>query len=213
VSETRDHNLVDRAVAGDRTALSELWRQHRSWLATVLLGNLPAGIDLEDLMQDVAVRVVGEIHRLKRPAALRAWLRVVALNAARSAARRQAVGRGRARSLEADAPELADPSHDVRGRNGEVRQHLQRVMRVLAGFHPDYREPLLLKSVHGWTQKRIAATLGLPETAVESRLARARRMLRQELADRNPEADRADGPIATDRPDGDLSWKRLENRA
>ena len=64
------------------------------------------------------------------------------------------------------------------------RERLERTLEVIESFPPSYREPLLLKSVHGWTQRRIASTLGIPVTAVESRLARARRMLRTELGSR-----------------------------
>lgn len=178
-----DSDLVARAVRGDRAAVARLWEEHRAWLATVLLGNLPGGVDPEDLMQDVAVALVREIHRVQQPGAFRAWLRVIALNTARSAARRQAPRR--TRELDCDDPAVCAQSAARERRADEARERLDGVLRIVAGFDPVYREPLLLKTVHGFSQKRIAETLGLPETAIESRLSRARRMLRQELSTRD----------------------------
>jgi RNA polymerase sigma-70 factor (ECF subfamily) len=45
-----------------------------------------------------------------------------------------------------------------------------------------YREPLLLKAIEGLSQRQIAEVMGLSEEAVETRLARARRLLRERLA-------------------------------
>ncbi len=42
-----------------------------------------------------------------------------------------------------------------------------------------YREPLLLKAVQGLSYREIGRILGLPETTVETRIARARRQLRE----------------------------------
>jgi DNA-directed RNA polymerase specialized sigma24 family protein len=50
-----------------------------------------------------------------------------------------------------------------------------------------YREPLLMRCVRGMSYKQIGAVLDLPETTIETRIARGRRMLR-ELA--NQKADR-----------------------
>lgn len=169
-----------RAMAGDSAALTEIWERNRPWLASVLVGHCPPGVEVDDLLQEVAVRVVAEIPRLKEPGALRGWLRVIAVNLARSAGRRYQV-RSVLVPLGDREAELPDPNHDRQLRRRELDSELARVMDLLSGFDPDYREPLLLKSVHGWSQKRIAETLDLPETTVETRLARARRMLRRKL--------------------------------
>ena len=49
---------------------------------------------------------------------------------------------------------------------------------------PEYREPLLLRCVQALTYQQIGAILDMPVTTVETRLARARRMLRQEVGER-----------------------------
>lgn len=51
---------------------------------------------------------------------------------------------------------------------------------TLAMQLPDgYREPLLMKAVQGMSYREIGEVLGLPETTVETRIARGRRMLRE----------------------------------
>jgi RNA polymerase sigma-70 factor (ECF subfamily) len=51
---------------------------------------------------------------------------------------------------------------------------------------PDgYREPLLLKAVEGLSYRQIGEIMDLPETTIETRVARGRRMLR-DLASRSP---------------------------
>jgi RNA polymerase sigma-70 factor (ECF subfamily) len=54
-------------------------------------------------------------------------------------------------------------------------------MAATARLPEHYREPLLLRAVRGMSYRQIADTLGVPITTVETRLARARRMLRDEL--------------------------------
>lgn len=181
MSDHFESERVRRAMSGDGVALSELWRSNRPWLCTVILGHRPPETEVEDLLQEVALRVVSEIHSLRRPEAFRGWLRSIATNVSRSALRRRQVQRMHQLELGREAENHQGRVDEQQGRDEAFRQELLRVMEVLESFHPDYREPLLLKSLHGWSQRQIAATLGVPETTVESRLVRARRMLRQKL--------------------------------
>ena len=86
-SDLLDAQRASAAMRGDSGALRELWHQNRRWVAGVLLAHKPRTIDLEDLLQDVALSMVRRIEDLRDPAALRPWLRQVAINAARAAGR------------------------------------------------------------------------------------------------------------------------------
>ena len=67
-------------------------------------------------------------------------------------------------------------------------------MLDLAQRLPDsYREPLMLRAVHGMRGKHIAAILNLSEATVETRIARARRMLR-ELSGDGDKKDMSNSP-------------------
>lgn len=50
-----------------------LWREHRRWVAAILLAHMPREADLEDLLQDVAVTVVSRIGELRDRTRLRGW--------------------------------------------------------------------------------------------------------------------------------------------
>jgi RNA polymerase sigma-70 factor (ECF subfamily) len=166
-------------MAGDRFALDGLWRAHRRFAAAVLLAHQPRTADLEDLLQDVAMKFVAQMHTLKAPGSFRPWLRTVARNVAMSHGRRRKVRGPHAPLPEADP---VDPAHDQAQLAGSIRDQLADMLRIVHGLHVDYREPLLMRSVQGMSQKAIAEALDLPVTTIETRLARARRLLRRELS-------------------------------
>ncbi|HEX9794625.1 MAG TPA: sigma-70 family RNA polymerase sigma factor [Planctomycetota bacterium] len=169
------------ARAGDPEAVAALWRLHRPWVAAVLLARMPQGAELDDLLQEVATTLVARISDLREPERFEPWLRAVALNAALTAGRRERT-RGRARSLATGDAETADPSATTASDLAETRERTDRVLQAARGLPAEYREPLLLRAVNGASQSSIARQLGVTEAAVEARLARARRLLREQLA-------------------------------
>ncbi len=85
--QSPDEQLVQSARRGDREAQQELWRAHRRWVAAIILEHRPRTVEVEDLLQDVAVRFVSKIHTIRDPRAFRPWLRQIGLNVCRGAAR------------------------------------------------------------------------------------------------------------------------------
>jgi RNA polymerase sigma-70 factor (ECF subfamily) len=172
-----------------QSGVASLWREHRRWVATVLLAHKPREVELEDLLQEVAVRLVAHAHELRDPTAIKPWLRTIALNVARSAGRRQKVRRDARETIEREAPSQAQDERTT-GRD--------EVLAAAMTLPEAYREPLLLRSLRGMSYKQIADTLEVPMTTIETRLVRARRMLKEALdamnepqpADPNPAAPR-----------------------
>lgn len=172
-------------MGGDDGARMALWSNHRRWVAAVLLARMPQGVDLEDLLQEVAMRFVSQLHTLQEPGAWRAWLRAVALNVVRSAGRRSHHPARNTKPLVLD--EIPDPRQEERLRTSQARDRAAHVLDLISRLQPDYREPLLLRCVRGLSQQQVAEALDLPVTTVETRLARGRRMLRRELAENPPD--------------------------
>ncbi|MCA8962276.1 MAG: sigma-70 family RNA polymerase sigma factor [Planctomycetes bacterium] len=178
--------LVLAARVGDRRALDALWRAHRRWVAAIVLAHAPRSEDLEDLLQEVAATLVAKIGTLRDPAGFRAWLRVIAVNVARAAGRRVQL---RQRLAPTSAPVDEVRSEPLGEAELERRDEVRHVLDVVLELSPDLREPLLLKCLHGLSQREIARELDLPETTVETRLARARRTLRERLSTQSRTTD------------------------
>lgn len=178
------------AMRGDMVAVAALWQEHRRWIAAVILAYKPRSEDLDDLLQEVAMTLVAKINTLREESNVRAWLRAVAINVARAAGR-----------IERARPVLR---LDAMGTNGaalaadpaiEFDDHSQRVLDLAAQIPETYREPLMLKAVQGMRSRQISEILGIPEATVDTRISRARRMLRERAAIA-PALDKTAAPIS-----------------
>lgn len=169
---TTQIQLVRTAQAGDAEAMTALWSANRRWVAAVLLAHKPRCVDVEDLLQDVAMTLVTRIDSLREPAFFKAWLRQVAVNAARAAGRSSKVkdrAEGELR-LSATTVTSADDS--------TVDEETAQLLGLVDGLPDNYREPLMLRAVQGLRSDQIGEILDLPKAVVDTRVARARRMLR-----------------------------------
>jgi RNA polymerase sigma-70 factor (ECF subfamily) len=127
----------------------------------------------DDLVQDTLVRAWRSIDQLANPAAARGWLLTILR---RENARRFE----RKRPVEAQLPveAVADQHRDY-----DTSTEAFVLRRALAALPEDYREPLLLQVIYGYSQQEIAAQLGLTPGGVGSRLFRARQKMRALLED------------------------------
>ncbi|MBM4108259.1 MAG: sigma-70 family RNA polymerase sigma factor [Phycisphaerae bacterium] len=177
---------IERAPAAPAAGASgpidveALWVEHRRWVAAILLAYKPRWADVDDLLQEVAVAVVRHGRELRDPSAVKPWLRSVAMNAARAAARSGNVRQAHAESLRHGASPVEGGS-DAGALRGEESS---RVLAMAMELPDGYREPLILKAVRDMSYRQIGEAMGLPETTIETRIARARRMLRDRLAER-----------------------------
>jgi RNA polymerase sigma factor (sigma-70 family) len=163
--------------------LHELWATHRRWVAAILLAHMPREADLEDLLQEVAIRLVRGGADLKDPAAVRPWLRTVAINLARTAGRKKRVRQRLMPEYVAQVRTVSDETetaNDPRAGH-ELLEDGRLAMSLARSLPEEYREPLLLRAVRGLSYRQIADILGVPITTIETRLTRARRMLRDEI--------------------------------
>jgi RNA polymerase sigma-70 factor (ECF subfamily) len=172
-----EHAEVVAACDGDHHALASLWERHRRWVAAVLLAHKPAQAELDDLLQEVAMSLIRNVHTVRDAGNIRPWLRTVAINTARLNAR-SANARPKLRLVGEGADHSPAPENGNKT-TCESLDEAHHILKEVMGLSETYREPLLLRAVHGMTYERIAETLGLTIEAVESRIVRARRMIRE----------------------------------
>jgi len=172
-----EEELLVLARRGDNAARTELVMRHGRrlfGLAAALLGADDA--DVNDMVQETFLAAFdGGLKTFKGDAALATWLGGVLINRVRKLRRYRrsrpagpldGVGRQ-------PAADRASPSPAAR-----VEQRID-VAAMLDTLPPEYREVIVLREWQQMSYAEMAATLGVPERTAETRLTRARRMLRQ----------------------------------
>lgn len=173
-----EHELSAAAIAGDRDAISMLWEMHRRWVAAVLLAFKPREDDLEDLLQEVAMSLVSKVSTIRNPRHVRAWLRTVAINAARASARSRQ-SRPQLKLVGSAGDDLSAPGAPGIDETIVRDEESRRMLSIVAQLPDDYREPLMLRALHGLRSRQIGVIMDLPEATIDTRISRARRMLRE----------------------------------
>ena len=184
----RQDSCVDPALS--REQLCALWQEHRRWVAAIVLAYKPWWIDADDILQNVALAVVRKGHTVREPQAFKGWLRTVAINSARLAARNSDAPIAHTKTLQNPRGATAVGTRSVSDHVAEtdpaqmltLADEGRALVRLAAELPEGYREPLLLKAVEGLSYRHIGQIMGLPETTVETRIARARKMLRERAA-------------------------------
>ena len=123
----------------------------------------------EDVVQDTLLRAWRSLDSLGEDAAVRPWLLTIAR---REFARRFERKRFDTVDID-DLSALEDPALGA-----EDTQELAELRAAIFALEDDYREPLVLQVLMGYTTEEIARQMGLKPGAVLTRLFRARQKLR-----------------------------------
>ena len=178
-----DQILVARAAAGSREAFDEIVRRYRRRVYSLVRALTGRDNEAEDLVQDVFVRAFRAIGAFRGDSAFRSWLYRIALNVVHTHLDKRRV-RDAALATSLHAPRVDDvAAHDDLEKEVVRRQAIDR---ALADLPEDLRVLVVLRDVHGLKYDEIAKIVKTPRGTVESRLFRARQLLRTQLQGANP---------------------------
>ena len=135
--------------------------------------------DAEDVAQEVFLRVYRGLDGFKGDAKFSTWLYRVTFNLCTDWLRRNRRADRRAAAIE-EAAEVADGRVNLEERILETEQR-DKVRRALDRLDERYRSVVVLLYYQKMSYEQIAAVLQLRVKTVETRLYRARKMLRQSL--------------------------------
>jgi RNA polymerase sigma factor (sigma-70 family) len=151
--------LVERAMAGDREAFSDLAAVH--WRRLVALArSIVADLEAEGVVQDGLIKAWKKIRGLREPAAFSSWLTRIVANTA--------VARARSRRVFHPLNGVEVP---VRDRSSDDRIDVQRLLARLA---PRQRAVLHLTVIEGLSDSEIARVLGISSSSVRVHRMRGR---------------------------------------
>jgi len=162
--------------AGEDRALDRLMMRWQVPLRSFLYRHTQNEADALDLAQESFVRVYQNRARFRPDARFSTWLFAIAFNLARDRARRQT--RRPTQPLET-APEPSDarqPFNSV-----DEQERAAAVQTAIAALPDDLRTAVILFEYEEKSQAEIAGIVGASAKAVETRLYRARQLLKKSL--------------------------------
>jgi RNA polymerase sigma-70 factor (ECF subfamily) len=178
-----DELVVQRVLAGDTAMFEILMRRYNQRLYRVARSVLKDDDEAEDVMQDAYFRAYEHLRQFEGRATFSTWLTRIALHEALARKKR----RGRYDELDAIEESKGDsnmifesgkpdPEEDMA--QSELRGLLEN---AIEGLPETFRTVVVLREIEEMSVAETAATLGLSEALVKTRLHRAHAMLRREL--------------------------------
>ena len=172
-----DFELIERAQQGDDVAFNQVVQAYRKRILGTIARLIGRPEDVEDVGQEVFVRLFFSLDQLRSPEVFEPWLYRLTVNAAYDYLRKQ---RRRMEARMADLSEqqvvLADASAGSRASDETKRQVGIRdfVQALLSAVSEEDRILLTLKEVEGLSLKELEKIYGVKENALKVRLYRAR---------------------------------------
>jgi RNA polymerase sigma-70 factor (ECF subfamily) len=172
---------IEQALEGDRMAFGYLVRAYERPVYNLTYRMLGDPAEAEDAAQETFVRAYTKLATYQPDRKFVNWLLSIASHHCIDRLRRKS----RAPQLSLDGPLPPQWITSSSPRPDQVvnqKQERERVRQSLDTLPPDYRAAIVLRYWHGLSYREISDLMETTESAIKSRLHRARRMLAQELA-------------------------------
>jgi RNA polymerase sigma-70 factor, ECF subfamily len=167
-----DRDLIHAARTGDRVAYGELYRRYAPMVHGLLLARVPPDL-ADDLLQEVFLKAMTQLSRLRKDDHFGGWIAAIARNRAADHYRR---------NRESQASE--DVTTNIAATETANTQTEARMVLAAIRSLPDaYRDTLSMRLVKGMTGPEIASQTGLTPESVRVNLHRGMKLLRERLYD------------------------------
>lgn len=168
-----DIELVQLCVRGQTSAFRVLFRRYKPSVRATLYQLCGADV-LDDLVQEVFLRVWKGLPKFRQSSQFSTWLYRITWNVATDCRRIK----GKTRSHFSQLPPL-EPSYG--GKELQQLHYEDLVQRGLQSLSLEHRAVLVLHDLEDLPQQEVAHILGIPLGTVKSRLHHARSAMRQFL--------------------------------
>ncbi|MFQ5708750.1 MAG: RNA polymerase sigma factor [bacterium] len=173
--------LIQRILGGDTQAFQAIIQDYQRLVSQIIFRMVPNKVEVEDLCQDVFMKVYQNLASFQFQAKLSTWIARIAYNTAVNYLKKKKVPlfadlSPEGRSIEAFSNEGAPADeavvqHDLTARvEAEIQKLPVRFKTILTLYH-----------LQEMSYAEIGKIMGLPDGTVKSYLFRARRMLRERL--------------------------------
>ncbi|GAX90681.1 RNA polymerase sigma factor [Effusibacillus lacus] len=187
--ETRDEEILARVISGETDAYKELVVRHQSLIYTLCLKMLGDREEAQDAAQEAFLQAYQSLKDFKGDAQFRSWLYKIASNKCLDIRRKKARRAGIA-SISPLQEELPAQSLEPTPEEQLLASERTRELHEMVDNLPEkYRDVVILYHYKRLSYREIAEILGIEVKSVETRMSRAKKMLRDMLRKEEPVHD------------------------
>ena len=181
-----DFTLIRAIQTGDNQAFESLVRRYQRQVANLIYLTMGNRDDVEDIAQEVFIRVYRSLPRFKFDASFFSWIYRITKNLCIDEIRKRKIRKVLSLDfLTEDALEKNKKNKDTFMPSDSMMTEEKRevIQKALQQLKPEYREVLVLREYEDLGYTEISETLGISLEAVKSRIFRARNELKNLLSD------------------------------
>ncbi len=171
-----DATLVRRSLRGDTDAFRELLSRYTGAVFALIYSCVGRGEQAEDIAQEVFLQTYRSIGNLKDPSKFGSWIygltRRVCMNWIR---------RRKAEPLSLEELTEGEPARSPNAVSSVLGESEIEILDLIQSLPIIYREVIHLRYIDDYSYREIARFLDISESAVNIRLIKARRMLREKI--------------------------------
>jgi RNA polymerase sigma factor (sigma-70 family) len=174
-----DRTLVKNVLAGDMQAFRLLIHQHERLVAHMIGRIVKKEEEVEELCQDVFMRVHGKLGEFNFQSKLSTWIATIAYRYALNHIRKEKITFSDIPDEEAFTKsfvEVNNPESLAEEKDQDVF-----VMKLIDGLPVQYKTILTLYHVQNMSYPEICEITGMPEGTVKNYLFRARNLLKEKV--------------------------------
>jgi RNA polymerase sigma-70 factor (ECF subfamily) len=183
VQTVEDDELVLLAQKGNQRAFERLVAKYSNYVCSIAF-NVVGDLHIAgDMAQEAFVKAFRKLQHLDNPRRFKAWLFSIVRSTCIDWLRKERI---KPCSLDKISEEEGIEPSDAQ-RKGQISPELEdlreRLLAVIAQLPKIYQQIVLLKHLRNMSYKEMSEFLGVPVATIESRLYRARLLLKERLQD------------------------------
>jgi len=178
-----DTDLIEQAGQGDERAFEQLVKKYQSMVFSTICRYTGSPDDVEDLAQDVFIKIWRNIKRFKKRSKFSTWVYRITANHCLTYRKKH---QNRPVSLDELADKGSTPESLTIEPDHETTQKVAQVKQALQELPSRQRIALVLSQFEEKTYKEIAEIMGISVSSVESLIFRARTALRKRFERKKP---------------------------
>ena len=181
--ENNETNLIVQSQLGNKTALEQLLKRIQSRIYNSIYRFKNDEIDINDIAQNVSIKVGAKIKQLKNPKQFNQWLKKIVVNSCNDYFRKTRKEKEEIRLDSVDNSFISlIPDDTSNPQELTLNNELNYIIRTsIKNLPTHYKIPIKLREIDGLTYEEISNLTNSTIGTVKSRIARARAKIKDEL--------------------------------